>query len=780
MQNNRIMKHASRWAGPWPLALMCSIIVTIGILPIFFDGLSWGLGTGVYDFDFISQQIPFIIETKRMLASGTPWWSWNTFTGDNFIGAYSFYTLTSPFVWIICLFPLKMILWGILFALYLKEICTALAAYAYLRFMGFDKQLSTLGGLLYAFSSFFICNLFYFHFAEPVMMFPLLLLGVENFVRGGRMRGTWLALAVFGTVFINFYFAFASLLIALAYGLLRAHSLRTLSFALLGKAVLFVLLGVALAATMLLPTLAEMLNTPRMDEKPDILVGYESIHSTLSLLAGKGLAILMPEVAETRPTAFFSKGFWSTHAFISVFSFLPCIIYVFKRRDWLMILIVTLTIAFFSPLNGIFTLFTNPQYTRWLYAFTFFEIMAALYVLKNGWLKLKWAAIYSAGIVFFLVAVFIAAKYIFLKPDEDPNINIREYMEGSLCIFNCVCLIIVACKPSYPRIALCVSICSALVLASFTQLLFNMHNNKQLPMDEHYFNKYILHPELDYSDAPFSSRSDFMCESFNSPAFYNRPGVMGFHSVYNPTMTEWRAAIEEDPKTVTFTVTAGRASTGTLMSVRDIYDYRTPALLYKQQAAPYREGLTLREKHRDYDLYSFDYYIPIGMAFDTYLKRSQVKALLRRIPNADICRIMLNHLVVRDEDLPELEPYLREGSFGNILPLDSIAAKRRQATAKSFTGDTRGFTATTDLPEDRVMFFSVPADPGFTASIDGKPVKLYNVNLGMSAVIVPKGPHTIRFDFFPPGLKAGAAISLAALVLLILAALTERRRPKTE
>ena len=55
--------------------------------------------------DFLHQEVAFILETKRMLATGAPWWSWNTYLGSDFIGSYAFYTLTSPFVWINCLFP---------------------------------------------------------------------------------------------------------------------------------------------------------------------------------------------------------------------------------------------------------------------------------------------------------------------------------------------------------------------------------------------------------------------------------------------------------------------------------------------------------------------------------------------------------------------------------------------------------------------------------------------------------------------------------------------------
>jgi hypothetical protein len=86
------------------LSLLILVIVTIGLIP---DWLQYGMF--VVGGDFTNQQAPFIIETKRMLSTGIPLWTRNTFWGDSFIAVYSFYTLTSPFVWINCLFPYEWI-----------------------------------------------------------------------------------------------------------------------------------------------------------------------------------------------------------------------------------------------------------------------------------------------------------------------------------------------------------------------------------------------------------------------------------------------------------------------------------------------------------------------------------------------------------------------------------------------------------------------------------------------------------------------------------------------
>lgn len=47
--------------------------------------------------DYIEQQLPFILETKRILTQGASY-SFATFLGAPSVGSYAFYTLGSPFV----------------------------------------------------------------------------------------------------------------------------------------------------------------------------------------------------------------------------------------------------------------------------------------------------------------------------------------------------------------------------------------------------------------------------------------------------------------------------------------------------------------------------------------------------------------------------------------------------------------------------------------------------------------------------------------------------------
>jgi membrane protein YfhO len=69
--------------------------------------------------------------------------------------------------------------------------------------------------------------------------------------------------------------------------------------------------------------------------------------------------------------------------------------------------------------------------------------------------------------------------------------------------------------------------------------------------------------------------------------------------------------------------------------------------------------------------------------------------------------------------------------------------------------------------------------PGWRASIDGQEAPLYRADYALRGVLLPPGPHTVRFDYKPGSFYAGATISALTLIAmggLILATILARRR----
>jgi len=64
--------------------------------------------------------------------------------------------------------------------------------------------------------------------------------------------------------------------------------------------------------------------------------------------------------------------------------------------------------------------------------------------------------------------------------------------------------------------------------------------------------------------------------------------------------------------------------------------------------------------------------------------------------------------------------------------------------------------------------------PGWQATVDGRPAKLYRANWVLRAVFVPAGLHEVEFQFAPATFRAGLGITLATLAGLAVAGATIR------
>ena len=93
---------------------------------------------------------------------------------------------------------------------------------------------------------------------------------------------------------------------------------------------------------------------------------------------------------------------------------------------------------------------------------------------------------------------------------------------------------------------------------------------------------------------------------------------------------------------------------------------------------------------------------------------------------------------------------------------------RRELTCSSFSRDNTGFTGEITVPEgkDQLVFFSVPYESGWSATVNGQEAVIEKANVGFMAVRVPAGQtSTIRFDYMTPGLLPGLFVTLGCLII---------------
>ena len=146
---------------------------------IIIPDLVYNKGYLVYYGDFNSEQLPFIKHMHECVSSGNILWDWGTDLGSDFINAYSFYLLGSPFFWLMTLIPKEFVLYSVPWVLSLKYAFAALTSYAYIRRFTVRDSSAVIGCLLYAFSGFQAYNIFFNHFHDVTALCPLMLIAME-------------------------------------------------------------------------------------------------------------------------------------------------------------------------------------------------------------------------------------------------------------------------------------------------------------------------------------------------------------------------------------------------------------------------------------------------------------------------------------------------------------------------------------------------------------------------------------------------------------------------
>ncbi len=759
---------------------------------LFLPFIIYNRGLFIYYGDFNAQQIPFYKLAHQAVREGNLGWSWTTDLGANFVGSYSFYLLGSPFFWLTLPFPTAWVPYLMAPLLMLKMACAGLAAYGYLaRFLRPKNAL--IGAVLYAFSGFSLYNIFFNHFHEAMIWFPLLLLGLERYMAEGK-RGLF-ALAVMLTALNNYYFFIAQALFVMIYWVVRAtarewpHPARRF-FGLWLEA----LLGTAGAAVLLLPSYLAVIQNGRTD---NLLEGWEFlIYSTEQRPLDILHSFFFPPDLPARP-AFFpdSNNKWSSlSAWLPVFGATGAIAYFQSRhhKDWLRRLLVLLVIFAFVPgLNAFFQLFNQIYYARWYYMPVLFMILATLRCFDDVQ-PVEWgrALGWSGGITAAMaLTVGLLPESWDPKEGEDFTLGLAANPARfwAYVVIAVACLLLTWGLARYHKLAPRRFGAAALATVMGVSLLFGWgyitmakyHSNYP---DDYVIDKLVKGGEFDLPEDGFA-RTDMFKGMDNQGMYWDMPCIQAFHSIVPGSVMDFYETVGVS-RSVGSRPETDHYALRSLLSVRWLFDYNPDAqdvqLPRKKEYFTDDEGATAMpgwvyyDNREGYDIYENENYIPMGFAYDFYVTREDFDELT----DEEKQLVMLAAVVVEEGDstagLERLDvgwlTFTREEYAENC-------AMRQYMAADSFAVDTKGFTATVKAEKDTLLFFSVPYEEGWTATVDGVPATVQKVNVGFMAVTVPGGRQvTVRFDYETPGLRYGLYITAGGVLLFILYLLWPRRK----
>ncbi|MDD3693623.1 MAG: YfhO family protein [Oscillospiraceae bacterium] len=763
--------------------------------------------------DFNVQQIPFYQMAHDAVRSGNIFWNWTTDLGANFIGSYSFYLLGSPFFLITLLFPSAVVPLLMAPLLILKFALSSLAAYLYLRrFLRPDYAL--LGGLLYAFSGFSIYNIFFNHFHEAIVYFPLMLLAMEMYMNDGK-KGLF-GVTVFLSALCNYYFFIGQAIFLIIYWIIRAISggwQRTgiRFFGLLFEAVI----GTAGASILLLPSYLAVSQNPRTD---NILAGWNLLLYTkpqriLDIIH----SFFFPQDIPAR-AAFFpgSDNKWSSmSAWLPVFSCTGVIAYLQSRRhkDWIRRLIIALIIIALVPVfNAMFQLFNSMYYARWYYMMVLIFALATMRAIQDeDEIVINWkrALGWTAGVctTFALIVGFAPVSW---QPDEETgrivfglyNKDYPEFFWIAVAIA-AVSLILVSLLIALHRRERDLFFKWSVGVTVSVILIFGWYSIGVGKVQGRYSSRYIVERvikganKINLPNDGFA-RVDFNNDLDNLGMFWQMPTIQAFHSIVPGSVMEFYPTVGVERNVGSRPDTSHHVLRG-LLSVRWLFDYANDDNLQSKSESSYftqtdeydnetkkMPGWSYYDEQNGYFIYQNDEYIPPGFTYDMYMTRTQYDSMDKNSREFSL----LKAIVLEDKDAKKYGKYLeqfdKDNYFSSLYDESEYfedCRARRATSASSFEYDNRGFSATISLNEDNLVFFSVPYESGWSAKVNGKKAEILRANVGFMAVLCPAGEDvSIRFDYMTPGLKLGALISLAAVLVfaayMVIVILVNRRRAR--
>ena len=744
--------------------------------------------------DYIEQQLPFILETRRILRGGLNAYSFNTFLGAPAVGSYSFYTLGSPFVWPLALLPQPLIPYGISVMAVLKHATACLTSFLFFRRVVRNDRLALTGSVLYAFSSFTVVNTQFYHFTEVIAFFPLILLGLEIAMSDAPRPGL-LALFCGLNALVNYYFMLGSALLAALYFVFRFFSEDWRPARSVWRMALVVFecgVGCALAGVLLLPSLMHMLTITRTGASDTSLL--TQTYSPVVLLE-RLRALLMPIESNVVHAYYGDAPSWSSTACaLPVFGFTGAAVFLFAQRAqrWLKALLLALLAASAVPvLCGAFALFTNTVYTRWWYGLALLLTLATLLALRDVRSRRAWLAAFAAcsALVLLLTVPFLLPEgALSALPGHLAQIlrNRRTgaYAGGALRALSIALsllgaagmLLLILKRPRFaPALAVvCLIACAqyALYIAVGDREILS---GSETPGSGVYTLDQIAQPTLsalELEETGEYKRIDYGKMLRNYGLIRGDSSLTCFSSLRTSTVGRFvaMAGFGYDEST-TVSPPDSQAALRALLSVTEYHRFD------EEDEVP--EGFVCDREENGFAVYTNPNAVPMG-----FLQTVVTGTHHQRMDSETIGTVLLAAAALHDAELARYEDRLQVLDVYAIPDWQESAARLQANACDRFETRADGFDAHIDAKEAGLVVFTLPHDKGFTATVDGQEAEIILCDVSFMAVWVEPGEHEIAFTYRTRMLILGIAMSaMAAAVLggyVVLARKARRRRSHQE
>lgn len=731
--------------------------------------------------DSVNDTYPYFVHLSDYIRrEGFPSWSFCVGMGQSL-----FYItgnlIWEPIVWL----PKELIARALVFQHLFKTLVAGLLFLRFLQLRGVNLCASLLGSLLLSFSAYMCMGSCWNVNADEVVCFAFLLFAVEMAISHGRWIYIPFAVALVGLVTVFHLYLAAVLLCFYVPGrLVEIYGWRPLSlFPICARLVVIAFLGVGLAAVICLGSLHSILNSPRGSGT----IANFTWSPTPSLFQLESLlyyvtAALRPFSADMAGTGDEFRG-WENYfeaplsycGLLSLLMFPQVFIAATRRQRILYGLFLSFMIVpvVFSWFRYFFWLF-HGGYFR---AFSLFSILGVITLSMTAFARYIERRSFGLWTLGASLLVLLGVLYL---PIHEIEALVNHELRRTAAIF----LIL------YAALLITAKILKRQTIAGWIILLLvaiEIIHFDRITVRRPTVTRRELNERVGYNDETIdavqeiksSDRSFFRITktwgsgpatriSYNDAMVFGYYGTSSYSSFNNLNYIKFLTAL--DAISNDDIATDAQWSPGLVWQPL-LSTFACEKYALTTTPAPFKAAERYEFVKRYGNIYLFrnKAFLPFGLTFDRYISED----IFLKMPNWAKPQVLVHAVAISDKDvsdkwelsrlsLDELKGRMRE------TPLPDVLAERR-ATALSI----RSFKETridgmVRLDHAGVLLLQMPFDEGWHAFMDGQAAPVIKADAGLLGVVLKSGEHAIKLIYRPPFLYAGAAVTVASCLVLLL------------
>lgn len=815
------------------LPVIMAFLIPVLILLILYIGREiFPFGENMYlRSDMYHQYAPFTKEFQRNLQTGgSLLYSWNIGLGNNFASTYAYY-LASPVNWLLVFISDTLVPEFMNAMLIIKSgLMSAVFAWYVIRKYKRNDYIATVFGCFYAMSAYMAAFSWNVMWLDCLVLFPLILYGLEALVREGKTRMYTICLAV--CVISNYYISIMICIFLVFYYiyLIACEKRKGSGYDVIYTSCLFVLhsvIGGCMAMFIVLPALFNLFITASsVSSFPYSMTAYYNV-----------LEMLSKALMNTEP-AVFSGHFPNIYCTMAVFILVP--LYWISRRvpakekagKTLLICLLAFSFMFNVP-TYIWHGFHFPNSLPCRYSFIYIFL-----VLIMGYEAMITIRRFQIKEIVLCAAAGIAGVFVLETLYESESLTLGQAFLSVLFIMIYLLVLIFLKIRKLPKTFLMIF----LMIVAIAEIIINTNDTGYSTTSRTVYmgdNLAIRGMIGQVDDGSFyrvekitrRTKNDGTWNDYKSASVFSSTTVSANSDLYSSLGMQGRINAYSYYGHTPFTQAllgiryeiADREQTDPLMtqvaakSGYYLYENRyalslgflVPSSIYDSVAPMsnpfgYQNGL-VQDMTGVEELYDImESYGGEQVSF-TVRKTGRCLVYLTGGANSVNVQIRRGEEQLSSVNCDSLEPPqiidagdVQEGDVVTIISNDTDAKNvtaypavmdyaKYDAAMQVLTAQQMKIQEFSDtyvkgsvsVSDRTVLFTTIPCDPGWTVLVDGEKTEYDSLEDSFILVDLTAGEHTVEFRYWPAGLTPGIIVSLAALAAFLVLEILQKKNKKS-